>query len=120
MRKPVNDKVKSDREKIKGAAMYFEKEDNNLSGTDPSPKPELQPSPEPSPDTPPQPDTVTDTDTLTDTSPLIKPTEVYIRKVGYFLEHQSKFIVKKAKQYKVKEAEIMRIAVEELIKSGKI
>jgi hypothetical protein len=36
------------------------------------------------------------------------------------LEHQAKYVVKMAKKYKVTEAEIMRIAVEELKKSGKI
>lgn len=38
----------------------------------------------------------------------------------FYSENQSKFIVKMAKKYKVTEAEIMRIAVEELKKSGKI
>jgi len=47
---------------------------------------------------------------------MLKPSEDYIRKVYYPLTKQDAFIKKKAKKYKVTEAEIMRIAVEELKK----
>jgi hypothetical protein len=78
------------------------------------------------PNTQPSTDTSTvilpSTETVTDTvtSPLIKPTDAMFRMIGYYTEVQRNFIKKKAKKYKVTEAEIMRIAVEELIKSGKI
>jgi len=64
----------------------------------------------------------TDTDTQIDTviEALIKPTDNYIRKVYYPMEYQNKFIIKKAKKYKVTESEIVRIALDYLMKSGKI
>lgn len=66
--------------------------------------------------------TDTDTDTQTDTviEALIKPTDNYIRKVYYPMENQNKFVIKKAKKYKVTESEIVRIALDYLMKSGKI
>lgn len=126
-RQGVKNRVEKD--KVKGAAQYYViNEDNNLPDAGTSPEPgadkvaatgtgEGTPPGTP-PDTPPLP--FTDTGTGTGTSPLIKPTDVYYRMIGYFIEHQRKFIKSKAKHYKVTEAEIMRIAVEELMKSGKI
>jgi carbohydrate-binding DOMON domain-containing protein len=103
VRKKVGDKVK-------GAAQFFV--------TDTVTSPDTAKETVAVTDTAKETDTVEVTDTVT--SPLIKPTDIYVRKVCYLLEHQAKYVVKMAKKYKVTEAEIMRIAVEELKKSGKI
>lgn len=52
-------------------------------------------------------------------SPL-PTTDTCHRMTGYYISHQRDFIKKKAKEYQVTESAVMRVAVEELIKSGKI
>jgi hypothetical protein len=128
VRKPVNDKVCSDREKVKGAAVYFVTDE----GTEPQPdeepgtdkQPDMPPRPEPGQEPQPEPDkdtgtgTAMGTDTVLDT--LLKPSEDYIRKVYYPLKRQDDFIKKKAKRYKVSESEIVRIMFDYFMKNGKI
>lgn len=134
---------KSVKDKVKGAAQFFQQEeDNNLSdmgtqpGTDtvevavtatkPDPQPQTEPEPKPSlgASSTTQPGTDTDTDTLTGTDTvlqqMLKPSENYVRKVYYPLDYQAKFITKQAKKYKRTESEILRMAIEYFIKNGKI
>jgi hypothetical protein len=109
---------------IKGVDKLFVTEEKVTPITVTSPQPTTDTvevavtSPNTSPIPSPQPSTVTVTDTVT--SPLIKPSEILHRMIGYYTSEQRKFIKGKAKKYNVTEAEIMRIAVEELMKSGKI
>ena len=114
MQTPILTVRKKVGDKVKGAAQFFV--------TDTVTSPDTAKETVAVTDTAKETDTVEVADTVTDTvtSPLIKPTDIYVRKVCYLLEHQAKYVVKMAKKYKVTEAEIMRIAVEELKKSGKI
>jgi hypothetical protein len=123
VRKKVGDKVK-------GAAQFFVTD----TVTSPSTETDTVEVAVTSPDTKTSTATVEDTTTVTDTvevavadtvtdtvtSPLIKPTEILNRMIGYYTDKQKKFIRSKAKHYKIKEAEVMRIAMDELMKSGKI
>lgn len=58
------------------------------------------------------------TDTSTDTGTLLetKPTELMVRHVCYLERTQSDYVKRMAKKCKVKESEIMRIALKELMK----
>lgn len=120
-----------DRVKPQGAEIFIqeeEQEDKYLPSTVTSPQSDTNTvevaviSPTTHTNTSPTPSPSTDTNTVTDTvtSPLIKPSENLNRMIGYYTDNQKDFIRKKAKKYKVTEAAIMRIAVEELIKSGKL
>jgi hypothetical protein len=108
--------------KVKGAAQFF------VTDTVTSPEPVTDKDTDTNTDmvevavTSPNTGTVENTVTVTDTvtSPLIKPSEILHRMIGYYTSEQRKFIKGKAKKYNVTEAEIMRLAVEELMKSGKI
>jgi hypothetical protein len=105
-------------DKVKGAAQFFVTD----TVTSPSTETDTVEVAVTSPDTKTSTATVEDTTTVTDTvtSPLIKPTEILNRMIGYYTDKQKKFIRSKAKHYKIKEAEVMRIAMDELMKSGKI
>lgn len=74
--------------------------------------------------TSPSTDTVTDTVAVTDTSTITgtgtlleaKPVELMNRHVCYLTNAQSDFVRKMAKKHKVKESEIIRIAIKLLMK----
>ena len=98
-------------DKITGVDKLFMTEED-LANTVTSPPPTKETSTSP----------ITSTSTVEDTvtSPLIKATDTCHRMIGYYISHQRDFIKKKAKEYKVTESAVMRVAVEELMKSGKI
>lgn len=106
-------------DKIKGVDKLFVVEEDLLI-VDPSPSEETPPNTDKGTNavTVTVTDTQTDTDTVIET--LIKPTDNYTRKVYYPYDYQNKFVIKKAKKYNVTESEIVRIALDFLIKSGKI
>ena len=105
-------------ERVKGAAQFFVPDTVTSPQSDTATITDTVEVAVTSPNTPTKTSISTVTDTVT--SPLIKPTEVLNRMIGYYTDSQRDFIKKKAKKYKVTEAEIMRLAVEELKKSGKI
>ncbi len=93
-------------------------------GTSLQPDTGTEPSPDMQPNTPTGTSTVTSTGTPTGTllDTLMEPSENYVRKVYYIYEHQDEFIlnmIKKAsKKKKIKESEIVRIALDYFINSN--
>jgi len=58
-------------------------------------------------------DTVIGTDTYLEG--VLKPSDVYVRKVYYPLDYQAKYIKRIAKRYKKSESEIVRVALDYFI-----